>query len=316
MERLLAENTAHGSDLEEAIRTLQVQQDRRVVEDESSNHHHASPSLLISPSRLHPLGATNRVPSREAAPNRLGEDAIVSVLYRYVHPSGVVRELFPNMFHQGRLQNCTVLRQEMKKIHRRDQMAVVFTCPHVFGSQELYCVRRWLTVHREGREDKLFDVSEDDDAEEEAAHSSNSSTAMLSSFVLPAFSRRGILPANSVNNNAGGSTRLLLDESRTERGERKRKAEALDDVVLDKQNQEDDPQNKKRAAVLSVTGNSFPLPSVKSERNVHTSLLASFHSLWSELEDSEMQEEIFRQRIYQEIKIVGKSRSIKKKEST
>jgi len=205
-------------ELQRRIQQQQQQQDgeasadqnRRVVGDDSSNHH-ASPSLLISPSRIYPLGATNR----DAAPN-----------------------------------------------------------------------------------------------------SSNSRSAMLSSFVLPATSGPGILPAHTVNNNAGGSTRLLLDESRMERGERKRKvADVLDDVVLDKQNQEDDPQNMKRAAVPSVTGNSFPLPSLKSERNFRTSLLASFHSLWSELEDTEMQEEIFRQRIYQGIKIIGKSRSIKQAES-
>jgi len=102
------------------------------------------------------------------APLRLGVDAEVSVLYRYVHPSQVVRELFPNMLSGERIKKCIVLRQEMKKINRRDQMAVVFKSPSFFGDQELYCVRRWLNVEREGREDQLFDVSEDDDAEEEA----------------------------------------------------------------------------------------------------------------------------------------------------
>jgi len=99
---------------------------------------------------------------------RLGEGAKVSMLYRYVHPSKVVRESFPNILFHDRLPNCTVLRQEMKKISRRQQLAVVFTCPYFGADIELYCVRRWLTIHSEGPEDKLFDVSEAGDVEEEA----------------------------------------------------------------------------------------------------------------------------------------------------
>jgi len=71
---------------------------------------------------------------------------------------------------------------------------------------------------------------------------------------------------------------------------------------------------KPAATKLPVTDNSFPLPALKKTRNVHTSTLLSFHGLWSELDDSELQEEIFRRRIYQEasVELVGKSRSIKK----
>jgi len=66
---------------------------------------------------------------------------------------------------------------------------------------------------------------------------------------------------------------------------------------------------------LPVTGNSYPLPGLQLERNVHNSRLLSFHGLWSELEGLKLQEEIFRQRIYEEggLKLVGKSRSIKTK---
>jgi len=63
----------------------------------------------------------------------------------------------------------------------------------------------------------------------------------------------------------------------------------------------------------SAKYNAFPLPSTKSRRDIRTSKLLSFHALWSELEDAEMQEEIFRQRIFEEknVRIVGKSRSVK-----
>jgi len=69
---------------------------------------------------------------------------------------------------------------------------------------------------------------------------------------------------------------------------------------------------------LPVTGNSYPLPSLQLQRNVHNSRLLSFHGLWSELEGLELQEEIFRQRIYEGrgLKLVGKSRSIKTMKTT
>jgi len=93
----------------------------------------------------------------------------------------------------------------------------------------------------------------------------------------------------------------------------KRKADDEDDDGLDKLYSNDSDRKKQAIAVPTVTNNSFPMPSLKSKRNVHTSGLLSFHSLWADLDHSEMQEEIFRQRIYGTIKIVGNSsRSIKK----
>jgi len=77
-----------------------------------------------------------------------------------------------------------------------------------------------------------------------------------------------------------------------------------------------DAEKKKRAR-LSVAKNSFPMPSCSTKRDVHFNRLLSYHALWSELEDSEMQEEIFRQRIYQcgKVKFVGLTRSIRKKKN-
>jgi len=95
----------------------------------------------------------------------------------------------------------------------------------------------------------------------------------------------------------------------------KRKADDEHDDGLDKLHSSNDGDRKKQAiaAVPAVTDNSFPMPSLKSKRNVHTSGLLSFHSLWADLDHSEMQEEIFRQRIYGTINIVdSSSRSIKR----
>jgi len=98
-------------------------------------------------------------------------------------------------------------------------------------------------------------------------------------------------------------------ETKSEQSDRKRK-------VDDTEKQQEGQGAAKKSAVEQPSANvtSFPMPSLTSARNVHTSKLLSFRSLWDELEDSEMQEEIFRQKIYQRVKIVGDSRSIKKKD--
>lgn len=66
--------------------------------------------------------------------------------------------------------------------------------------------------------------------------------------------------------------------------------------------------DQKPAAKPSNIKHSFPMPSLKAERNVHASKFLAFHRLWDELEDSEMQDEIFRQRIYHDVTIIGNSR--------
>lgn len=81
----------------------------------------------------------------------------------------------------------------------------------------------------------------------------------------------------------------------------KRKAEEQD-TELGKES------GKKRA--LPSAANCCPLPSRKQARII-TIKLTSYRALWDELEESEMQEEIFRRRIFQGIKTRGKSRSVK-----
>ena len=59
------------------------------------------------------------------AKKRMGKDAKVSVLSKYLHPSRLVKQVLPNVEANHRLQNCVVIRLELKKIRRQDQLAVV-----------------------------------------------------------------------------------------------------------------------------------------------------------------------------------------------
>jgi hypothetical protein len=82
----------------------------------------------------------------------------------------------------------------------------------------------------------------------------------------------------------------------------------------------EDPEmgtEKKRAASITTIApgsaeSSFPLPSRKRARAM-TFALTSYRELWEDLEESEIQEEAFRRRIFESIKIQGVSRSVLKK---
>ena len=90
------------------------------------------------------------------------------------------------------------------------------------------------------------------------------------------------------------STRQTLDSQWRGESQAKRKAEGDMDLMKE-------PAKKK---ALSVTKNSFPLPSTKRARSV-TLKLRSYRAVWHELEESEMQEEIFRRRIFEGINLKG-----------
>ena len=87
---------------------------------------------------------------------RRGKDATVSILLKYIHPSEHIRAAYPNQANGQRLDGCTVLRREVKKIRRADQLALVVT-HEAFPDIELYCVERYAKVTQEGLADFFFD---------------------------------------------------------------------------------------------------------------------------------------------------------------
>jgi len=166
---------------------------------------------------------------------------------------------------------------------------------------------------------------------EEIGHHNAASPFMLptTAAAFATSSRQQMLDSNATATaaTATGDRMTPLDEVRTEPTmDRKRKASFS---PPDKQQQDisspssksrsSSSKNKKPQARINTPptaeNNAFPLPALDARRTLEPCPLISFHGLWSELEDSELQEELFRQRLYRvgQVKIVGKSRSIRRR---
>lgn len=92
----------------------------------------------------------------------MGKGAVVSVLSSRLHPSQHVRTMWLNPEKNHRVENLVVLRQELKKINRRDQMT--FVMKHeafkVDGEYiELYASKRFCIIKSEGDPDFFFTLA-------------------------------------------------------------------------------------------------------------------------------------------------------------
>jgi len=93
----------------------------------------------------------------------MGKEAIVSCQINKLHPSELIRKHFPNPEKGQRLENCRVRRREIKKINRKDQMAIVIIHNSFMDKsshQELYAVERWFRITQQGPSDYFFHVAE------------------------------------------------------------------------------------------------------------------------------------------------------------
>ena len=104
---------------------------------------------------------------------RLGVGAKTSCLSKFIHPSEHIRNKYPNPIQGHRLEGCVVVRQEVKKVSRRDQLCVVIHHDDFKTSSddfvELYAVKRYLKVTEEGSPDYFFDHANTELADEEGA---------------------------------------------------------------------------------------------------------------------------------------------------
>ena len=91
-----------------------------------------------------------------------GVGAVVSTLIKFLHPSALIREKFPSPEHGQRLPGCMTVRQEVKKINRKDQLSLIVTHPDFKDAegnlQELHAVKKHFTIEVEGDSDLFFDV--------------------------------------------------------------------------------------------------------------------------------------------------------------
>ena len=82
-----------------------------------------------------------------------GKGAIVSALSRFIHPSEHIRNKFPNPVHGHQLVGCVTLRQEVKKVNRKNQLCIV-VCHNDFKNDDdfikLHAVVKHWKVEVEG----------------------------------------------------------------------------------------------------------------------------------------------------------------------
>ena len=77
--------------------------------------------------------------------------AIILALICFVHSSEHIRQKFPNPVTGQQLSDCETIRQELKKISRRDQLIIVVH--HVDFKMDfinLYAVKRYWKVQKAG----------------------------------------------------------------------------------------------------------------------------------------------------------------------
>ena len=93
----------------------------------------------------------------------MGKGAVVSVPSSKLHPSEHIRNMYPNPPKNHRVEDMVVLRQEIKKINRRDQLAIVLRHQafQVDGENiELHTTQRFCRVMVEGDPDFFFTSDE------------------------------------------------------------------------------------------------------------------------------------------------------------
>ena len=115
----------------------------------------------------------------------LGADATISVLSRFIHPTRVIQDAFPNRDHKHRLEGMRALRTEVKRVRRKNQKCVVFASDEVTDDNgepvELYACGRFVKVTEEGPPELYFNArhrpreTEEDD-ENGLAFDDNTST--------------------------------------------------------------------------------------------------------------------------------------------
>ena len=91
----------------------------------------------------------------------MGVDAHVWCLSRFIHPSALIRDKFPNPVRGHKLDDMIVRRQEEKTINRKQVLAIV--CIHESFKendqyQELYAAPRYMHITQEGPEDSFFGI--------------------------------------------------------------------------------------------------------------------------------------------------------------
>ena len=92
-----------------------------------------------------------------------GKGTTISFLSKFIHPSQLIRNKYLNPSSGQSLEGCITVRQEVKQINRKDQLAIIIHHDNFKEAdgetlQELYAVKKHFTIQAEGDPDFFFDV--------------------------------------------------------------------------------------------------------------------------------------------------------------
>ena len=103
-----------------------------------------------------------------------GVGATVSALIKFFHPSEHIHNKFPNPCSGQRLLDCKTIQQEVKTVTRKEQLTLIVHHEDFKNDDdayiELYVVKRYWKVHKEGDFDYFYDAqaptTEEEDEDE------------------------------------------------------------------------------------------------------------------------------------------------------
>ena len=72
-----------------------------------------------------------------------------------MHSKPVIAAKYPNIIATDRIVDLLVLKREVRKVNRKDQMCVIFRHED-FESTKIYCVQRFCVVTKEGPASEFF----------------------------------------------------------------------------------------------------------------------------------------------------------------
>ena len=91
-----------------------------------------------------------------------GVGATVSCLIKFLHPSELIWNKFPNPVNGQRLDGCVTVNQELKKINRRDQLSLIVQHANFVNNDGepvlLHGVKKHFKIDMEGDLDLFFDA--------------------------------------------------------------------------------------------------------------------------------------------------------------
>ena len=87
---------------------------------------------------------------------KLGVGAKCTILMKFLHPSKVIADKYPNQTAHSVMENCLCVGRDQKKIRNQEKDVVIF-CHDDLPNKVIYCVPKWPKVNEEGAAEHFFE---------------------------------------------------------------------------------------------------------------------------------------------------------------